>query len=365
MMGAFSVALRSGGSCWLRSSSLSGLSRGVLRWRHHRDLSSGGQGSKLEIIKHLREETGAPITEVKSALQGSDWDIEKAHVELRKRGIAQAEKKKLKRTAAEGLVGVWANGSATKAALVEVNCETDFVSRNESFQQLVGQAARALLRSSLECDPSGMAGSDISQLKTEDDATVGEVLTDVGLSVREKLELRRGHVLEASNGVVATYLHASPAPSVGSIGALVRLESGDGAAALQEDQTSKILDLGRKIAMHVAATSPKYLDEAQVPADVIEAERDVLRNQPGVSEKPENIAEKIIAGRMHKLVKQITLVNQPFVMDDSKTVGEYVKAEGGAMGLGSLEVSEFVRFKVGEGIEKKTKSFAEEVADLQ
>ncbi|QDZ23675.1 elongation factor Ts [Chloropicon primus] len=312
-----------------------------------RSLASGA-GSNLQLIKQLREESSAPVTEVKAALEESGWDIEKAHIVLRKRGIAQAEKKKSKRTATEGLVGVATNESGTRAALVEVNCETDFVSRNESFQNLAGQAARALLAS-----PHGsvatVPGSDILALGTDGDkgATVEEALTNVGLAIREKLEVRRGQIMESENGVVATYLHMSQAPSVGSIGSLVRLEAGDGEQI--GDKTPEVLAVGKKVAMHVAAASPQYLCENSVPTEALEAEKEVLRNLPGVAEKPANIVEKMITGRLNKFLKQVTLVSQPFVMDDSVSVKAFVEKEGKKLGL-NLTIKSFGRFKVGEGI---------------
>ena len=314
-----------------------------------RPMSTG----KLDLIKQLREESSAPVTEVKAALEESDWDLEKAHVVLRKRGIAQAEKKASKRTAAEGLVSAAASEDGTVAALVEVNCETDFVSRNDAFQQLVGQAARALLTSAEGggAASSPVSGSEILELPAEGGSTIGEALTNVGLGIREKLQVRRGMVMAAERGVVSTYLHMSQAPGVGSIGAVVALEASS-KGDVEGDRTSKVAEIGRKVAMHVAASDPRFLCEASVPEEVVEAEKEVLRNQPGVSEKPANIVEKMITGRLNKFFKQVTLLNQPFVMDDSVSVEDFVKREGKALGIQGLAVTQFGRFKVGDGIER-------------
>lgn len=328
----------------------------------------------MSLIKQLREESGAPVTEVKTALEAAGWDIEKAHVELRKRGIAQAEKKKSKRVASEGLVALAANEASTKVALVEVNCETDFVSRNDAFQGLAGQAAQALLATeaagkSLSVSSSDILALEISSSKGEDKATttIEEAVTNVGLGVREKLELRRGHFIQASSsdGVVSGYLHMSPAPGLGSIGAAVCIEAEDLGEGAEDKKRQDMLDLGKKVAMHVAATNPLYLDESHIPEDVLMAEKDVLMNQPGVKQKPPHIIEKMVKGRLNKYFKQVTLLNQPFVMDDTLSVKQFVDRQGKELGL-SLSISQFARFKVGEGIEKKTtKTFAEEVADLQ
>ena len=163
----------------------------------------------------------------------------------------------------------------------------------------------------------------------------------------------------SANGVVSSYLHMSPAPGLGSIGAVVNIESSSESQQLGDDTR----EVGKKIAMHVAASNPLYLSEKDIPEDILNAEKDVLMNQPGVSEKPANIVEKMIKGRLSKHFKQVTLLNQPFVMDDKVSVQQFLDQHAKDIGVPGLYISHFTRFKVGEGIEKKTKSFAEEVAE--
>jgi translation elongation factor Ts len=360
------------------SSSFPSVPSSCARRPYGADAGKGKGKGKLELIRQLREESGAPVTEVKKALDVADYDIEKAHVELRKRGIAQAEKKKSKRTAAEGLVAIATDEDSSKVAIVEVNCETDFVCRNDSFQKLAGHAARALLASSKAQEAKSTLGSHSYSVSAEEilalanpaeeEKTVGESLTDVGLGVREKLDIRRGTVVGASSssGRVGSYLHMSPGPGLGSIGATVSIEveGKAGSSELLGGVKSQVDAIGRKVAMHIAASNPLYLSEAEIPEDLISAEKDVLRNQPGVSEKPANIVEKMIEGRLGKYFKQVALVKQPFVMDDKVSVEEFLHQQCQQIsGVESLSISHFTRFKVGEGIEKKTKSFAEEVAE--
>ena len=189
--------------------------------------------------------------------------------------------------------------------------------------------------------------------------TIGEQLTDVNLAVREKVEVRRGEALKCSNGIIATYLHMSPTPNVGSIGSMVAVSVDQ---KIDSGNQNKITELGKKLAMHVVAAKPLFLSIDSVPEDIIEAEKDVLRSQPGVSSKPPNIIEKMITGRLEKYMKQIVLLKQNFIMDDSQSITDVLKQESKDLGT-AVNIPQFLRYQVGEGIEKKEVDFAQEVAE--
>jgi elongation factor Ts len=277
------------------------------------------------MVKELRERTGAGMMECKKALVETDGDIDGAIEHLRKSGQAKADKK-ASRVAAEGLVVVKANGS--KAVVVEVNSETDFVAKDENFLAFVDAIADAALVSG-QADVDAFANDSLADGRSVDGART-ELVTKVG----ENITVRRIAQISGS-GPIAHYTHGA------RIAAVVSLEGGDA-------------ELARDIAMHVAATNPSCIDESGVPAATLENERRILTEQAQDSGKPEEIIEKMVNGRVAKFLKEITLLGQPFVKDPDVTVGKLLDNSG-------AKVVSFTRFEVGEGIEKKVENFADEV----
>ncbi len=291
-------------------------------------------------VKELRAKTGAGMMDVKKALIEADGDMEAAVDLLRVKGLAKADKK-AGRTAAEGLVGVAVEGGVGVA--VEINSETDFVARNPVFQEMVISIARTAL---------GVAG-DVEALKAAGMGakTVAETVTAQVATIGENLSLRRSARIEAD--VVASYVHNAAAPGMGKIGVLVGLNSTGDKAALEA--------LGKQIAMHVAATSPASLDEADLDPALVEREKQVLTEQARESGKPDHVIEKMIAGRMNKFFQEVCLLKQAFVINPDLTVAAAVKEAEAGIGA-PVTVSGFVRLAVGEGLEKETEDFAAEVA---
>ncbi len=291
-------------------------------------------------VKELRGKTGAGMMDVKKALVETDGDMEAAIDLLRVKGLAKADKK-AGRTAAEGLVGVAVEGGVGVA--VEINSETDFVARNPVFQEMVGSIARTAL---------GVAG-DVEALKAAamGAKTVAETVTAQVATIGENLSLRRSARIEAD--VVASYVHNAAAPGMGRIGVLVGLNSTGDKTALEA--------LGKQIAMHVAATSPAALGEADLDPALVERERQVLTEQARESGKPDHVIEKMIIGRMNKFFQEVCLLKQAFVINPDLTVASAVKEAEGGVGA-PVTVSGFVRLAVGEGVEKEAEDFAAEVA---
>jgi elongation factor Ts len=291
-------------------------------------------------VKELRDMTGAGMMDAKKALIETDGDMEAAVDLLRVKGLAKADKK-AGRTAAEGLVGVAVDGGTGVA--VELNSETDFVARNPVFQEMVGSIAKAAL---------GVSG-DVEALKAADmgGKTVAETVTAQVATIGENMSLRRSARLEAD--VVSSYVHNAAAPGMGKIGVLVGLNSTGDKAALEA--------LGKQIAMHVAATSPASLGEADLDPALVEREKQVLTEQARESGKPDNVIEKMIVGRMNKFFQEVCLLKQAFVINPDLTVEKAVKEAEEGIGA-PVTVSGFVRMAVGEGIEKETEDFAAEVA---
>jgi elongation factor Ts len=295
------------------------------------------------LVKELREKTGAGMMDCKRALGESGGDIEAAVDWLRKKGLAAAAKKS-GRVAAEGLVGVATRGPA--GATVEVNSETDFVARNELFQAFVRTVCVLALG----------ADGDVEALKEAPypgtGRTVAGELTELVARIGENLVLRRARRFAVTRGVVASYVHNSLAPGLGKIAVLVALESdaaGDPLAAL-----------GRQLAMHVAAANPLYIDIAAVPPAALERERAVLRSQALASAKSEAIAERIVEGRLRKFYEEVVLLEQIFVIDGERRVGQVIEAAAKEAGA-PIRVAGFVRFALGEGIERPPSDFAAEV----
>jgi len=294
-------------------------------------------------VKELRERTGAGMMDCKKALAENNGEMEASVDWLRAKGLAAAAKK-AGRTAAEGLVGVAVQG--TKGAVVEVNSETDFVAKNEQFQDFVKNVSEIVLKT----------GNDVEALKDAaypTGGTVEEKLTDNIATIGENQSLRRAAVLEVSEGVVVSYVHNAAAPGLGKIGVLVALESAADAGALQ--------GLGKQLAMHIAAANPLALNAEDLDPALLEREKAIAVEKANESGKPANIVEKMVEGSMAKFRKEHSLVSQLFVMDNKTPVSDVVAAAGKDAGS-PIALKGFVRFQLGEGIEKKQDDFAAEVA---
>lgn len=295
------------------------------------------------MVKELRDKTGAGMMDCKAALNEVEGDIEAAIDWLRKKGLAKAAKK-AGRVAAEGLIGVAVDGG--KGVVVEVNSETDFVARNEQFQQLVRGIATVALT----------AGADIEAIKASTfpgGGKVEEVLSSAVATIGEHMTLRRAAALEVSPGVVGSYVHGSVGDGLGKIGVLVALESAG--------KPDELAALGRQIAMHVAAANPQALDAAGIDPEVVARERGVLFEKAKASGKPDNVVEKIVESGLKTFYKEVTLLEQPFIHEPSKTVAQAVKESEGKVGA-PIKLVAFVRFGLGEGVEKQESDFAAEVA---
>jgi elongation factor Ts len=295
------------------------------------------------LVKSLREKTGAGMMDCKKALTENGGHMEASVDWLRSQGLAAAAKK-AGRAASEGLVGIASNG--TKGAVVELNVETDFVARNESFQDFV----ESLVQIALAGD------GDVEALKAADHPAgenVTEQLTQLISTIGENMDLRRSAVLEVENGVVSTYVHNAMKPGLGKIGVLVALESTADAIAVGA--------LGKQIAMHVAASSPLALTRDDVDADDLERERNILIEQARDSGKPEEIIEKIVEGRLRKYYEEICLLEQTYVINTDNNVEKAVEVAAKEIGA-PVSIKGFVRFALGEGVEKEEEDFAAEVA---
>ncbi len=295
------------------------------------------------MVKDLRDKSGAGMMDCKKALAETNGDIEAAMDWLRAKGMATASKKS-SRTAAEGLVGVAVSG--TNGVAVEVNSETDFVAKNEQFQAFVQNVVQIAL-----------AGSDdVEALKGAaypGGGTVAEALTENVASIGENQTLRRAKKLSVSQGVVYSYVHNAVAPGMGKIGVLVALESAAPADKLEA--------LGKQLAMHVAAAFPIALDETGVPAETIERERSIAQEKAAESGKPAEVVAKMVDGAVAKFLKENTLINQLFVIDGKTKIADVVAAAGKEAGS-PIVLKDYVRFQLGEGIEKEVSDFAAEVA---
>lgn len=286
-----------------------------------------------QMVKELREKTGVGMMDCKAALNETKGDMEAAVDWLRTKGLAKAAKK-AGRVAAEGLIAV--AGTGDRAAIVELNSETDFVSRNDQFQALVKSVADAALKT------DGALGS-VLKAPLSGGGSVESAITDAVATIGENLSLRRTAVVAVENGVVASYVHAAVAPGLGKIGVLVGMKS-DGDA-------SKLQTLGRQLAMHVAAASPLAVDADRLDPDTIARERAIFAEQARESGKPDAIIEKMVEGRLRKFYEEATLMKQAFVMDSERTVETVLKDAAKDIG-GPVTVTDFVAFRLGEGIQK-------------
>ena len=295
-------------------------------------------------VKALREKTGAGMMDCKKALAETDGDIEAAVDALRARGLAAAQKKS-SRTAAEGLVGVAVEG--TRGVAVEVNSETDFVAKNDKFQDFVRKTTEVALKQDSD---------DIEALKSasySDGETVGDRLTDNVATIGENQQLRRMKTVSVNNGVVVPYMHNAVADSLGKIGVLVALES--------EGDKAKLEDLGKKLAQHIAAAFPQALTAEGLDPDVIERERKIAQEKASESGKPEAVQEKMVEGAINKFAKENALLSQILVHDNKTPIAQFVEQSGKDIGA-KVELTDYVRYQLGEGIEKEESDFAAEVA---
>ena len=295
------------------------------------------------MVKELRQKTGAGMMDCKNALSEARGDIEAAIDCLRKAGLAAAEKKS-GRTAVEGLVSVSTNGN--RGAIVEINAETDFVARNQQFQEFAAATANICLET----------GEDVDNLKAASLAegkTVEEVLTNLVSTIGENMELRRADFLSVPNGIVSSYVHNAVVPGSGKIGVLLGMQSDGDAGTLEA--------LGKKISMHVAAAAPLYCTIDDVDAHALKREKEVLTGQARQSGKPDDIVEKMVEGRLRKYFDEVVLEEQQYVIDGETKVKKVLKDAEEEVGA-SVKITGFIRYVLGDGIERKEEDFASEVA---
>lgn len=296
------------------------------------------------MVKELRESTGAGMLDCKKALVEANGNMDDAVDWLRKKGLASAAKKS-SRIAAEGLVSVYVEDG--KGAIAEVNSETDFVAKNDLFQEYVADAAKVALMSAGEvCDMKSFHCPKCNK-------TFEERLTDLIAKIGENMNLRRAAMLKVDKGVVASYLHNCCGNNLGKIGVLVALESTADKAKLEE--------LGKHIAMHIAASAPLFLDVASVDPAAVEHEKAIFAEQAKASGKPENIIEKMVEGRVRKYYDEVVLEEQAYIMDPDKKVKQIVADAAKELGA-EIKLAGYIRFKLGEGLQKREEDFASEVA---
>ena len=281
------------------------------------------------IVKELRERTGAGMMDCKKALVATEGDMEKAIDFLREKGLSQAAKK-AGRVAAEGAVVAYVTEDGKTGAIVEVNCETDFVGKNENFQALAKSIAELIVKTN-PADVDALLASEM------DGKTVKDVVTEAIAKIGENISVRRFVRYESAEGKVYSYIHGG-----GKIGVLVDMKGGDA-------------ELGKDIAMQVAAANPQFLNRNEVPDSELEHEKDILTEQARNEGKPENIIAKMVMGRINKYYKEVCLVDQEFIRDGDLTISKLLKSK-------NADVASFARFQLGEGIEKKQENFADEVA---
>lgn len=293
------------------------------------------------MVKELRDKTNAGMMDCKKALKETSGDIEKAIIYLREKGLLQAAKKS-GRIASEGLTTALISADGKKGVVIEVNSETDFVAKNEEFKNFVTEAAQAVVDNSPK---------DLEALKAvvlNDGKTVQETLTDKIAKIGENMSLRRFGEVKVDNGVVVDYIHGG-----GKISVVVALES--------EGDTVALTDIGKDLAMQVAAMSPKYISIEDVDAEFLAQEKKILTAQALNEGKPENIVEKMVEGRLNKQLKEICLLEQVFVKDTDLTVKKVISDTAKKLGS-EIKVADVLRYEVGEGIDKRSESFADEVA---
>ena len=297
-----------------------------------------------QMVKELRERTGAGMMDCKAALQETNGDMEQAVDLLRKKGLAKAAKK-AGRVAAEGLIGLAVEGP--KGVLVEVNSETDFVARNDLFQGLVKMIANVALT----------VGTDMEKIKAAKvgPITIADAIADTIAKIGENMTLRRASQLSVGTGVIASYVHNSVEEGLGKIGVLVALESTGKADELKR--------FGRMVAMHVAASNPQAIDSSGLDAEVVRREKDVLADKYKAQGKPANVVEKIVESGLKTFYKEVCLLDQAYIHEPDKSVSQAIKEAEGTAG-GPIKVTGFVRYALGEGIDRPESDFGGEVAAL-
>jgi elongation factor Ts len=295
-----------------------------------------------QMVKELRESTGAGMMDCKVALTETKGDMQEAQDWLRKKGLSKAAKK-AGRVAAEGLVGVLVQGG--KGVVVEVNSETDFVARNDLFQGLVKMIADVALS----------AGTDVEKIKAAKagSITVGDSINDTIAKIGENMTLRRAAVVAVGKGVIGSYVHNAITDGLGKIGVLVALES--------SGKTDMLAPIARQVAMHIASANPQSVDPSGLDPATVEREKNVLADKFKQQGKPANVIDKIVESGLKSFYKESTLLEQAFIFDDKKSVAQALKEVEGQAG-GPIKVTGFVRYALGEGIEKQETDFAAEVA---
>src|SRR5437879_11794004 len=307
-----------------------------------KDTSAAIVAITAAMVKELRESTGAGMMDCKQALAENEGDMQAAQDWLRKKGLSKAAKK-AGRVAAEGLIGVQTAG--IKGVVVEVNSETDFVARNGQFQGLVKMIAQVALQ----------LGADLEKIKAAKtgNVTVETAIADAIATIGENMTLRRAASLEVTKGVVSSYVHNAVIEGAGKMGVIVALES--------PGKADELAQLGRQLAMHVAAANPQALDPAGLDPAVVKREKDVLADKYRQQGKPENVIEKIVESGLKTYYKEVCLLEQAFIHDSGKSVAQAIKEAEGKIG-GAVKIAGFVRYALGEGIEKQESDFAAEVA---
>lgn len=300
-----------------------------------------------KMVKDLRDMTGAGMMDCKKALAATEGDMDKAVEFLREKGLAAAEKK-AGRIAAEGIVDINVSADGKIASIVEVNSETDFVAKNDKFRDFVAAVAAQAATTTVTDIEAFLA----EKWSLESDKTVKDALASLIAVIGENMNIRRFEKMEATNGFVCSYIHGG-----GRIGILVEVESAVNNEEVQE--------AAKNVAMQIAALSPKYVDQSEISADFIAHEKEILKaqimNDPANSKKPENIIEKMLEGRLNKELKEFCLVDQVYVKDSDLTVAGYLASVSKKVGS-PVAIKRFIRFETGEGLEKKSENFAEEVA---
>ncbi|KAJ7516680.1 hypothetical protein O6H91_22G067000 [Diphasiastrum complanatum] len=340
-----------------------------------RSFSSDASGSvQTALIKQLRERTGAPIKDVKALLMQCGWDSEAAFTELRRKGLAAANKK-ASRVAAEGLISVALNQKC--AAIVEINSETDFVARNDLFQKLAISIAKSALAAEVfvgaPCQPDVInlqsleaLRVDLEHPKLQGEVSVHDAVAEVAAITGENVKLRRAFCMSTATGLVSSYLHTSPFPGLARIAGLLTLEVEGGCP---EEQSLILKETGSNLAMHLVAARPLFLSKDHVTSEALNLERDILKSQALTTGKPQSVVDKMVEGRLRKYVEEIAFLEQKFVVDDSKTVKGILDAVSKNLQK-TVTIGKFFRMEVGEGIEscgessycREHKDFAAEVA---
>lgn len=296
-----------------------------------------------QAVKELRERTGAGMMDCKKALTETNGDMEKAVEVLREKGLAAAAKK-AGRVAAEGIVKTFISEDKKKGAIVEVNCETDFVADNAEFIEFAGKVAE------MAANTNATTVEQLVAEKYNDEKTVQEVLTELIAKIGENMTVRRFEKVSLENGVVQSYIHGG-----GRIGVLVQLAC---------DTASDVLvDVAKDVCMQIAAANPLFLSQADVDTKALETEKEIYRAQALNEGKPEKIVEKMVEGRIKKYYKEVCLLDQPWVKDSDKSIAKYLEEKSKEVGS-PITVQKYFRFERGEGIEKKEENFAEEVAKM-